>query len=65
VTKNGVEIKLTQKEWQLLLFLLKNRNKVVTTESILNYIWGDEIVGSESVRTYNKKTKGHPRRKKH
>jgi len=55
VTKNGVEIKLTQKEWQLLLFLLKNRNKVVTTESILNYIWGDEIVGSESVRTYIKR----------
>jgi DNA-binding response OmpR family regulator len=55
VTKNGVEIKLTQKEWQLLLFLLKNRNKVVTTESILNYIWGNEIVGSESVRTYIKR----------
>ncbi len=46
------EIKLTKKEWDILYILLINRNKMVTTQRIINYVWGDKPVGTESVRTY-------------
>lgn len=52
LTKDNLEEKVTKKEWDLLLLLLKNRGKVVTFECIMNYVWGDAVVGTESVRTY-------------
>jgi DNA-binding response OmpR family regulator len=55
ITKNGKEISLTNKEWGVLLFLIKRRNKIVTHDEILNYIWADKDVGEDSVRAYIKK----------
>lgn len=46
------EINLTKKEWDILYILLINRNKIVTSERIINYVWGDKPVGTESIRTY-------------
>jgi len=37
----GAEIHLTPKEFDLLLFLIKNREKVLTHRAILAAIWGD------------------------
>ncbi len=52
--KEGKEIKLSKTAWELLSLLIKNRGKVVSTETILNCIWGDKPVGSDVVRAYIK-----------
>ncbi|MBK7394614.1 MAG: response regulator transcription factor [Chloracidobacterium sp.] len=40
VTVNGESVHLTPKEFDLLVFLFRNRNKVMTHRSILTAIWG-------------------------
>jgi len=35
------QVELTRKELDLLLFLMSNRNRVVTKESIADYLWGE------------------------
>ena len=54
VFKNGKEVKLSKTAWDLLYLLLKNRGAIVSTEKILNYVWGDKPVGNEIVRAYIK-----------
>ena len=39
---NDEFISLTQKEYELLLFLMSNRNRVITRESIVEHLWGDD-----------------------
>ncbi|MGA1846948.1 response regulator transcription factor [Deferribacter abyssi] len=46
---------LTKREMDLLFILCKNRGNVVSNECILSYVWGDSVVGSDSVRTYIKR----------
>ncbi len=48
------EVKLAKKEWLLLKLLVENRGRFVSTEEILNYVWGREVVGDEVVRTHIK-----------
>ena len=36
-------ISLTRKEYELLLYLLSNKNRVVTKEAIVEHLWGDDI----------------------
>ncbi len=55
IKERDLEIVLTNKEWDVLTFLLKRRNRIVTHNDILNYVWADKDVGEESVRTYIKK----------
>lgn len=38
--KNGEEITLTNKEYELLMLLINNKNKVLSRDEILNEIWG-------------------------
>jgi len=40
---NGEPITLTRKEYELLLYLLSNKNRVVTKEAIVEHLWGDDI----------------------
>lgn len=40
--KDDTPIHLTSKEFELLIFLLKNKNQVLSTEQLLNSIWGHE-----------------------
>ncbi len=35
------QVDLTRKELDLLLYLMSNRNRVITKESIADYLWGD------------------------
>lgn len=42
VTKNGEKLVLTQKEYELLLFLVKNKNAAVSNSMIEEQLWGDE-----------------------
>jgi DNA-binding response OmpR family regulator len=41
VKVNENKLKLTKKEYELLLFLVTNKYKVVTKQSIADHIWGD------------------------
>ncbi len=40
VTKKGKDISLSLKEFDLLLYLARNKNKVVKKETLLNEVWG-------------------------
>lgn len=40
---DGRELVLTQKEYQLLLFLVINRNRILTKNAIAQHLWGDEV----------------------
>ena len=48
VTINKKPIELTKKEYNLLLYFIANKNKVVTKESIAEHLWGDEIEMADS-----------------
>jgi len=39
---------LTRKEYDLLLFLVTNRNRIITKESIVEHLWGDEVILTDS-----------------
>lgn len=45
VKKSGVVIELALKEYELLLLLIRNRNKALTREKILELVWGYEYFG--------------------
>ncbi len=51
---DGKEIKLSKKEWLMFKYLVENKDRFVSTEEILNYVWGDEPVGDEVVRAHIK-----------
>jgi DNA-binding response OmpR family regulator len=42
VRVNGGNLDLTRKEFDLLLYLVNNRERVITKESIAEHIWGDQ-----------------------
>ena len=39
----NLPILLTRKEYKLLLYLITNKNRVVTKESIVEHLWGDDV----------------------
>ena len=43
--KDGAETELTMKEFDLMLFLLKNPGKVFSRESLLDLVWGYDYLG--------------------
>ena len=49
VTENGKNINLTSKEYDLLLFLLKNKSKAFSRDQILDSVWGSNYFGSDRV----------------
>ncbi len=48
VTVHSKKIKLTKKEYELLLYLVINKNRVLTKQSISEHIWGDFIDRTDS-----------------
>jgi len=54
VSRNGVEIALTGRCWQLLEFLIKNQGKIIDKRDILKNVWGDTYVSEDSIRAYVK-----------
>lgn len=48
VTVNKRPIELTKKEYNLLLYFITNKNKVLTKESIAEHLWGDDIEMADS-----------------
>ena len=52
---DGKKIDMTPKEFELLNFLIKNKNTVITRDTILNKIWGYDFFGdSRTVDTHIK-----------
>jgi DNA-binding response OmpR family regulator len=45
---NGAILDLTKKEYEILLYFIVNRNKVITRESIAEHVWGDNISYSDN-----------------
>jgi DNA-binding response OmpR family regulator len=45
---NGTILNLTRKEYDLLLFFVTNRNRIITKESIVEHLWGDEVILTDS-----------------
>lgn len=43
-TVDGKEVKLTKKEFELLVFMLKNKGKIFTRDELLSYVWKDEVI---------------------
>jgi DNA-binding response OmpR family regulator len=43
VSINGKSVDLTQKEFQLLLFLMINRNRILSKNAIAQHLWGDDM----------------------
>ena len=48
VMVNGNEIMLTKKEFDLLIFFISNKNRVLTKEAIAEHLWGEEIDMADS-----------------
>ena len=49
IQKEGILIELTKKEYQLLEFLISNKNCVVTRDQVLTSVWGYEYIGDTNV----------------
>lgn len=49
VTKGGENLPLTKREYDLLLFLIKNKNKVLSREMLLNQVWGYDVAVNPNV----------------
>lgn len=49
VTEQGVNVNLTSKEYDLLLFLLENKAKAFSRNQILDAVWGSDYFGSDRV----------------
>ncbi|HET7088669.1 MAG TPA: response regulator transcription factor [Anaerolineae bacterium] len=67
VTREGVEVKLTATEFNLLAYLATNAGRLLTHESILTHVWGPEAAGrAEYLRVFigqlRKKLEADPRR---
>ena len=53
VSKNGVPIDLTQVEYQILEYVMKNKNTALDRSSILNHIWGESYYGDDKIVDVN------------
>ncbi|MCI8804552.1 MAG: response regulator transcription factor [Clostridiales bacterium] len=43
------EVELTKREFELLFYLVKNKNIVITRDQILNNVWGYDYIGETNV----------------
>ncbi|HLF27693.1 MAG TPA: response regulator transcription factor [Anaerolineae bacterium] len=67
VTRDGVEVKLTATEFNLLAYLAANAGRLLTHESILTHVWGSTVADrTEYLRVFigqlRKKLEVDPRR---
>lgn len=45
VTVNGTDVELTNREFQLLQYLLENKGRVITREILIEKVWGFDFAG--------------------
>ena len=49
VTHNGIEIELTTKEYELLLYFVKNKGLAISREQVISKVWDENYYGSDRV----------------
>lgn len=49
ITRAGLSLKLTVKEYELLLYLLRHKEQVLSRHEILSAVWGDTWVGDDNL----------------
>ena len=49
VKRADIEIELTPREFELLLYLIENKNIVLSREQILNHVWGYDFMADTNV----------------
>lgn len=49
VVREGQKLELTPKEFDLLLYLLINKNRVLSREQMINHVWGFNFMGETNV----------------
>lgn len=49
VKKGGKNLSLTKREYDLLVFLIKNKNTILSREMLLNQVWGYNVVVNPNV----------------
>lgn len=55
VTRDGQEVRLEPKEFNLLEFLMRNPNQVFNAEALITRVWeSDTLVSNDAIRTYIK-----------
>lgn len=47
VTVNDKELKLTPKEYEILIYLIKNKNVAISRDVLLNQVWGYDFFGND------------------
>jgi len=55
LTDKSKPINFSEKEKNLIYFLIKNLNHIVNSDSIMDYVWEDKAVNSNTLRTQIKK----------
>ena len=53
IEKDGKEIELTRNEFKILKYLVKNKDKIVSREEIMNYLWDSESFIDDNTLTVN------------
>lgn len=53
LSKNGVPVELTQVEYQLMELFMKNKNKALARNKILDLVWGDNYIGDIKIVDVN------------
>lgn len=48
VYRNETEVKLTAKEYKLLLYLAENLNRIVNKERLCEVVWGEDYIGYDN-----------------
>lgn len=46
VTLNNAPLELTRKEYELLLYFISNKRRVISKNAIAEHLWGDELEGN-------------------
>ncbi|MCK1994368.1 response regulator transcription factor [Peribacillus muralis] len=49
ILRQGKKIELTSREFDLLVYLLQNKNQVLSRDQILSHVWGYDFVGDTNV----------------
>lgn len=49
VLVNSKPLNLTKKEYELLIYFISNKNRVVTKLSIVEHLWGDNVIMADSL----------------
>lgn len=52
VTVDGVPVKLTAREFRLLAYLIRNRNRVVSKQELFDEVWEDRFTGDGTLNVH-------------